>query len=67
MPPPVRKAQSRKGTASAGVRRSAAKRTALQIARAALRASEERYQLVMRAVREGVYDWNIAEGTIKYS
>ena len=68
-----RKARSKNGAARAGIRRSAVKRATapaevrLQEAQAALRASEERYELVMRAVREGVYDWNIAEGTIKYS
>lgn len=33
----------------------------------ALRQSEERYALAMRAVREGVYDWNVADDTIYYS
>ena len=34
---------------------------------ARLRQSEERYDIAMRAVNEGVYDWNIADGTIHYS
>lgn len=33
----------------------------------ALRQSEERYALAMRAVREGVYDWNVADDSIYYS
>ena len=33
----------------------------------ALRASEERYDVAMRAIKEGVYDWDIAKGTIYYS
>jgi len=33
----------------------------------ALRESEARYELAMRAINEGVYDWNIANGTIYYS
>ncbi len=32
-----------------------------------LRESEERYDFVMRAINEGVYDWDIANGTIYYS
>ena len=32
-----------------------------------LRQSEERYDFAMRAINEGVYDWNVAEGTIYYS
>ena len=33
----------------------------------ALRASEARYDAAMRAVNEGVYDWNLLAGTIFYS
>jgi PAS domain S-box-containing protein len=33
----------------------------------ALRESESRYDVAMRAVNEGVYDWNVAEGTIYYA
>jgi adenylate cyclase len=33
----------------------------------ALRRSEERYALAMRALKEGVYDWNVADNTIYYS
>ncbi|HTN26414.1 MAG TPA: PAS domain S-box protein [Burkholderiales bacterium] len=33
----------------------------------ALRESELRYDVAMRAVNEGVYDWNVAEGTIYYA
>jgi signal transduction histidine kinase/CheY-like chemotaxis protein len=32
-----------------------------------LRESELRYDVAMRAVNEGVYDWNVAEGTIYYA
>ena len=32
-----------------------------------LEASEERYDVAMRAINEGVYDWNIAGNTIYYS
>ena len=32
-----------------------------------LHASDERYDIAMRAINEGVYDWNIAEDTIYYS
>jgi len=32
-----------------------------------LRESEERYDSAMRAINEGVYDWDIANGTIYYS
>ena len=34
---------------------------------AELKKSEERYDLALRATNEGVYDWNIADGTIFYS
>lgn len=34
---------------------------------AALRRNEERYALAMRAINEGVYDWDVANGTIYYS
>ncbi len=33
----------------------------------ALRQSEERYDLAMEAIREGVYDWNIETGEIYFS
>src|SRR5437899_1087495 len=33
----------------------------------ALRASEERYDIAMRAINEGVYDWDIASGKVYYS
>src|SRR5690348_13603134 len=32
-----------------------------------LKEAEARHELVMDAVREGVWDWNIAEGTMHYS
>src|SRR6185436_13717531 len=32
-----------------------------------LRSSDERYDIAMRAVNEGVYDWDIANNTIFYS
>jgi PAS domain S-box-containing protein len=32
-----------------------------------LRQSEERYDFALRAVREGVYDWDIVAGTVYYS
>ena len=34
---------------------------------AALRASEERYALAMRAINEGVYEWDVATGAMYYS
>src|SRR5437868_1844233 len=34
---------------------------------AELKKSQERYDLALRATNEGVYDWNIADGTIFYS
>ena len=40
---------------------------ALREAQARLREGEERYDIAMRAINEGVYDWNIADGTIYYS
>jgi signal transduction histidine kinase len=42
-------------------------RARLKRAEAALRASGERYDLAMRAIQEGIYDWNIEKGTIFYS
>jgi PAS domain S-box-containing protein len=33
----------------------------------AARIAEQRYDLAMRAINEGVYDWDIAKGTIYYS
>ena len=41
--------------------------TDLKRAEAALRASEERYELAMSAVNEGVYDWDIASGEVYFS
>ena len=41
---------------------SGARRTAQR-----LRESEERYDFAMQAINEGVYDWDIANGTIYYS
>ena len=41
--------------------------TALRTAEERLRQGEERYDIAMRAINEGVYDWNVAEGTIYYS
>jgi adenylate cyclase len=41
--------------------------SARKAATEALRASEERHALAMRALHEGVYDWNVADGTIYYS
>ena len=38
-----------------------------QWARGLEREAEERYDVAMRAINEGVYDWNVAEGTIYYS
>jgi PAS domain S-box-containing protein len=35
--------------------------------RRARRESEARYDAAMRAINEGVYDWNVADGTIFYS
>jgi len=35
--------------------------------RRARRESEARYDVAMRAINEGVYDWNVADGTIFYS
>ncbi|MEK7754651.1 MAG: GAF domain-containing protein, partial [Acidobacteriota bacterium] len=39
----------------------------LQWAQDLERKAEERYDVAMRAINEGVYDWNLAEGTIYYS
>jgi two-component system cell cycle sensor histidine kinase/response regulator CckA len=36
-------------------------------AEAALRASEERLQLIMRASNDAVYDWNVASGFVQWS
>ncbi|MBI3374717.1 MAG: PAS domain-containing protein [Betaproteobacteria bacterium] len=33
----------------------------------ALRQSDARYDVALRAINEGVYDWNVADGTIFYS
>src|SRR5205814_8709657 len=33
----------------------------------ALRESEERYNLTMRAIKESVYEWDVAKDTIYYS
>jgi PAS domain S-box-containing protein len=41
--------------------------TELKRVEEALRQSEERYALALRAVNEGLYEWNIAEGTTYYS
>jgi PAS domain S-box-containing protein len=41
--------------------------TDLKRAQEARRQSEERFDLAMRAVNEGVYEWNILEGTAHYS
>jgi PAS domain S-box-containing protein len=35
--------------------------------RRALRASEERYELAMQAINEGVYEWDVASGEMYYS
>ena len=40
---------------------------ALRDAEERLRAVEERSDIAMRAINEGVYDWNLADGTIYYS
>ncbi len=40
---------------------------ALRDAEERLRQSEERHDIAMRAINEGVYDWNLADGTIYYS
>ena len=42
-------------------------RLRLERAEERLRQSDERYDIAMRAINEGVYDWNIADGTIHYS
>src|ERR1700687_227931 len=41
--------------------------TDLKHAEDALRVSEERHDVAMRAIREGIYDWDIEKGTIYYS
>jgi PAS domain S-box-containing protein len=41
--------------------------TELKRAEEARRQSDERYAFAMRAINEGVYDWNIAEGKTFYS
>jgi two-component system cell cycle sensor histidine kinase PleC len=41
--------------------------TELKRTEEALRQSQERYDFALRAVREGVYDWDIANNTIYYS
>ena len=41
--------------------------TRVQQAEARLRESEERHDLAMRSMNEGVYDWDIANGSIFYS
>ncbi|MBI3374576.1 MAG: GAF domain-containing protein [Betaproteobacteria bacterium] len=40
---------------------------ALRDAEQRLRQGEERYDIAMRAMNEGVYDWNVSDGTIYYS
>ena len=40
---------------------------ALRTAEEHLRQGEERYDIAMRAINDGVCDWNVAEGTIYYS
>jgi PAS domain S-box-containing protein len=41
--------------------------TALRRAADRLRQSEERYDFAMRAINEGMYDWDIANDTVHYS
>lgn len=41
--------------------------TAHRLAEASLRRSDERYALAMKAVDEGVYDWNLESGETYYS
>jgi PAS domain S-box-containing protein len=41
--------------------------TELKRTEEALRQSQERYDFALRAIREGVYDWDIANNTIYYS
>ncbi|MEW6687712.1 MAG: GAF domain-containing protein [Pseudomonadota bacterium] len=41
--------------------------TALKAAEEARRRSDERYDLALRAINEGVYEWNIPDGTTYYS
>jgi two-component system cell cycle sensor histidine kinase PleC len=41
--------------------------TELKETEEALRRSEERYDFALRAIREGVYDWDIVKGTVYYS
>jgi PAS domain S-box-containing protein len=41
--------------------------TAFKQTEEALRLSEERYDFALRAVREGIYDWDIVRGTVYYS
>jgi PAS domain S-box-containing protein len=41
--------------------------TEFKVTEEALRRSEERYDFALRAVREGVYDWDIVNGTVYYS
>ena len=53
--------------ASAGKR---ARKAAAKLRRTAVsprRSSGERLELAMRAINEGVYDWDVAHGTIHYS
>jgi PAS domain S-box-containing protein len=48
-------------------RRSSKKRRRANSAAEKLKLLRQRYELVMDAINEGVYDWNVVEGTIEYS
>jgi PAS domain S-box-containing protein len=48
-------------------RRSSKKRRRANGAAEKLKLLRQRYELVMDAINEGVYDWNVVEGTIDYS